>query len=253
MSRKYNIRWNENDLSEIKRVTRNFNAKIRRLEKKHAGEKVILPERVSVSDIRELVQTRGDLQRELRSLQRFTQRGSEKLVSVPNSDNNMKITNWQRKDMQRRASKINRIRSQRKEDLDARELKRKQKSLGYRRSDIGMGTVDANMLLPTNPFPKNMSVHEANLKMEHLRRESQNTYWNQRDVLLRDNFVRTLMENFNPADIKEITDHIMNMDIDKFMETFNEHPDDFSLAYPPSKDEIEGYIKELRSNWLPAK
>lgn len=253
MPRKYNIRWNENDLSEIKRLTRNFNDKIRRLEKKYKGEKVILPERVSVSDVVNLVQTRGDLQRELRSLQRFTQRGSEKLVSVPNSDNNMKITNWQRKDMQRRASKINRIRSQRKEDLDARELKRNQKPLGYRRSDIGMGTVDVNMLLPTNPFPKNMSVHEANLKMEHLRRESQNTYWRQRDVLLRNNFVETLKQNFNPERIKDITDHIMNMDIDKFMETFNEHPDDFSLGYPMTDDEEIAFSNELRSNWLPAK
>lgn len=253
MSKRYNIRWNDNDLAEIKRVARNFNAKVRRLEKKHEGMNVLLPDRVSVNDIQELVKTRGDLNRELKSLQRFTQRGSEHLVNLPNSDNNRKITEWQKKDMQRRANKINRIRKQRKADLEARELNRgKHRPLNYTRGEsAGMGSVDVNMLKPTNPFPKNMSKMGATLKMEHLRRESQNTYWRSRDILLRDNFVNTLKENFNGVDISDITKHIEDMDIDKFMNTFNEHPDDFSLAYPPDTEGMKAYAEELRSNWIP--
>ena len=253
MSKRYNIRWNDNDLNEIKRVARNFNAKVRRLEKKYEGMNVLLPDRVSANYIQELVETRGDLNRELKSLQRFTQRGSENLVNLPNSYNNRKITEWQKTDMQRRANKINRIRKQRKADLEARELNRgKHRPLNYTRGEsVGMGSVDVNMLRPTNPFPKHMSKMGATLKMDHLRRESQNTYWRQRDTLLRDNFVNTLKENFNGVDISDITKYIEDMDIDKFMDTFNEHPDDFSLAYPLDTKGMNDYAEELRSNWIP--
>lgn len=253
MSKRYNIRWNDNDLREIKRITRNFNAKVSRLEKKYANEDVILPDKVSYKEIVDLVETRRDLNRELKSLQRFTQRGSEKLVKVPNSDNNRKMTNWQKKDMTSRARSINKVRAQRKEDVLNRELKRKGKSLGYTRGELGMGTADENMLLPTNPFPKNMSKHDASLKMQHLRRERQSTYWHKRNVLLRNNFVGELEKNFNPDEIKDITEHIMNMDIDEFMKTFNEHPEDFSLAYPQNEVELQAFQEELRSNWLPKK
>jgi len=253
MSKRYNIRWNDNDLAEIKRLTNNFNAKVRRLEKKFVNEDVILPDRVSYKDIVDLVETRRDLNRELKSLQRFTQRGSEKLVKLPNSDNNRKITNWQKKDMSSRARRINTVREQRKEDVLNRKLKRNGKSLGYTRGELGMGTADENMLLPTNPFPKNMSKNDASMKFEHLKRESQLTYWRKRDVLLRNNFIETLQENFSPAEIKDITDHIQNMDIDEFMKTFNEHPDDFSLAYPGNSEDTKKYISELRSNWIPKK
>ena len=253
MSKRYSIRWNDNDLQEIKRLTKNFNAKVSRLEKKYVNEDVILPEKVSYKDIVNLVETRRDLNRELKSLQRFTQRGSDKLVKLPNSDNNRKITNWQKKDMSSRARRINKVRMQRKEDIENREIKRNNKSLGYTRGELGMGTVDKNMLKGTNPFPKNMSKQDVSMKYEHLKRESQLTYWRKRDVLLRDNFIETLQENFNPAEIKDITDHILDMDIGEFMDTFNEHPDDFSLAYPGNSEDTKKYIKELRSNWMPNK
>ena len=254
MSRKYNIRWNENDLKEIKRLTKNFNAKVRRLEKKYAGNSdVILPEKVSYKDIVELVKTRGDLNRELKSLQSFTDRGSEKLVKLPKSDNNKKITNWQKKDMKKRAKRVTEGRIKRKAEVLGTPLKRNKKDLGYTRGELGMGTIDENMLEPTQPFYKNMDRYELKLKMDHLRKESQDTYWRQRDILLRDNFVNELEKNFNPELIKDVTEHIKNMDIDEFRKTFMEHPEDFSLGYPKSKKDEINFSNELRSNWLPNK
>lgn len=252
MPKHYNIRWTDDDLNEIKRVTRNFNAKVSRLEKKYSGNSdIILPEKLSYKDVVNLIETRRDLNREIKSLQKFSQRGSEKLVKIPNSNNNRKMTDWQKKDMSRRANKINKVRAERKEQVLNREIKRKHKPLGYTRGELGMGTADENMLLPTNPFPHGMSQKESQLKMEHLRRESQSVYWRKRDILLRNNFLDALTENLPAHEIKDVTDHILNMDISKFIDTFNEHPDDFSLAYPPNKDDIKNYIKELRSNWLP--
>ena len=209
MPKRYNIRWTENDLQEIKRVVKNFNAKVKRLEDKYQGTNTILPERLKVNEVKDLIGTRRDLQRELKSLQRFTKRGSESLVKLPNSDDNRMITEWQKKDMQSRANRINKVRAQRKIDLMETEVKRNNRGLGYKQGDIGMGSVDVNMYKPTNPFTKNMTQNSANLKMEHLRKESQLDYWQWREKILKDNFTKALKENFGEGGmIDDIVKHI---------------------------------------------
>ena len=96
MSKRYNIKWNESDSKELARAVKNYNAKITRLSKKEEYKGVILPEKASVKQLKELVSTRRDLQRELKSLQRFTKRGSETIVDVPNTDNTIQLTKWQK-------------------------------------------------------------------------------------------------------------------------------------------------------------
>ena len=100
MSKYHKIRWNESDEQELKRAVRNFNAKLRRLEKKDPQKynKNTLPtfwdsvnetytNRVSVGQMKELINTRNDLKRELNSLKRFSKRGSEEIVFIPTNDN----------------------------------------------------------------------------------------------------------------------------------------------------------------------
>ena len=251
MPKRYNIRWSENDLQEIKRITKNFNAKVKRLENKYQGTNVIIPEKVTARDIQNLVETRRDLQRELKSLQRFTQRGSESLVNVPNSDNNRKMTDWQKKDMMRRANRINKVRAERKDDLINTDVQRHGQSLGYKQGQIGMGSVDMNMYKPTNPFPKNMTQFESAKKMEHLRRESQLNYWNWREKLLRNNFTNALKENFGSGITDEIIEYINKLNPSQFYEIYKRHPDDFSLGYPMDADEQPLFANELAQNWLP--
>ena len=96
MSRKYNIRWSEADEAELKRVVKNFNAKLTRLANKDPQNKNALPERVSAAQLRDLIETRQDLNRELNALRRFSERGAEELVDVPDNDYNLKITKWQK-------------------------------------------------------------------------------------------------------------------------------------------------------------
>ena len=92
MSRKYNIRWREADEKELQRVVKNYNAKLSRLAKKNPEMKNALPDRVSAAQLRDMIETRQDLNRELNSLRRFSQKGAEELVEVPDNDYNLKIT-----------------------------------------------------------------------------------------------------------------------------------------------------------------
>lgn len=251
MSKQYNIRWSEADNQELARSVRNFNAKVKRLEEKYKGSDVIIPERVSVKEMRELVNTRRDLQRELKSLQRFTERGSEKVITVPNTDNNIQLTKWQKEEMSKRAGVINRKRTLRRKEHESKELENQGKSLGYTRGDIGMGKVEFNQLRPTSSFTKKMTKADVKAKFEHFMRESQSDYWNKRDILMRENFIKALEENFNPKDIKDVIENIRNMDIKDFKDKLLSNPEDFNTAYPPDEEQYQGYLTQLKSTWTP--
>lgn len=251
MSKQYNIRWSESDAKELARSVKNFNAKVTRLQKKYAGTDVIIPEKVSVKELRELVTTRRDLKRELKSLQSFTQRGSEEVVKIPNTNNNIQMTKWQREEMSKRAKLINDKRYYRRQKLEAQELSNQGKSLGYTRGDIGMGKAEANQLRPTQAFTKSMDKYSVAEKMKHLRKESQSDYWRKRDILMRENYIKALEENFNPSDIKDVVEKIRDMDINKFKEKLLSDPEDFNTAYPPDDEQYQGYLSQLRSTWTP--
>ena len=74
MSKYHKINWREEDTKELTRVVRNFNAKIQRLSKTNPGITNLLPEKVSASELKNLINTRQDLKRELNALKRFSKR-----------------------------------------------------------------------------------------------------------------------------------------------------------------------------------
>lgn len=79
MARQYDIKWSDKDERELKRYVKNFNAKVARLEKKEPHYKDVRPQRISYKDIKEKVQTRQDLNRELNKIKRFSVKGSEEI------------------------------------------------------------------------------------------------------------------------------------------------------------------------------
>lgn len=95
------IRYDKKILNEISRITKNYNAKISRLEKSLTYDNVI-PERVSIPRIKSRFQNRTDLKRYLSEMQEFTKRGAEKPISQTN--NIPKYLYNQIKRKQRRAS-----------------------------------------------------------------------------------------------------------------------------------------------------
>ena len=100
------IRWGSNDRKNLQRAVNNFNAKINRLEKQGIKE---LPSKVSYKELRgwgsndNEILTRKELNQTIRTLQAFTKRGMEKLVTLAGGE---KITKWENREigkMQRRA------------------------------------------------------------------------------------------------------------------------------------------------------
>ena len=72
------IRYNKQLNTSINNIVRNYNAKIKRLEK--VEEELYLPELTSVKEIKEAATSRKELNRMLSDLKRYSERGMEKTV-----------------------------------------------------------------------------------------------------------------------------------------------------------------------------
>ncbi len=98
------IRWRKQDEAELQRAVNNFNAKVRRWEKKGLEH---LPERESKRQIQDRIVTRQDFNREINRLRRFSRRGAEKPREL---ESGVVVSEWEYKEMAnaRRFANINR-------------------------------------------------------------------------------------------------------------------------------------------------
>ena len=91
------IRFDNSLNKEVESIVRRYNQKLRRLTQKleREGEYLVkLPEKVSVRVIKKEYDSRRDLRKRLRELEKFTQRGSEELVEL---ESGLKITRYEEK------------------------------------------------------------------------------------------------------------------------------------------------------------
>ena len=249
MSRRSKIRWQESDEQELKKKVRNFNAKIERLAKKNPEIKNALPEKVSAKQLKKLINTRQDLKRELNALSRFSRRGSEEIITY--GDYNVKLTKWQKNEMNRRAGVINARRSRRLKQLEELEMTQHGESLGYTKGQMGMGRIERVELSPINAFTPGMNQRDIQKKFNVLMKESQSDFITEKDYRCRDNYIKGLEENFNSSDIADIKRKIQNMDIKDFLKTFYAEADaDFEGLYFPNQSQYHAYLNKLRSIWL---
>lgn len=258
MSKRSVIRWKQSDDEDLRKVVRNFNDKIRRLEKKNPKNKNYLPERVSVQEIKNLVETRQDLKRELNTLRRFSKRGSEELVIVPGSKYNLELTKWQKNEMSRRTGIINRKRNERYKYISGMEAKSRNDKLGYTIGDIGMKSLDENTLKPMNPFYPTMSRKDLNNRFRAIRKESKDFYWSHKELQLKANVMKGIEANYKalfPEDTEMILDAIENMDFKEFYYKFMSESGEMEIVSPPPgstmDDALQINIDVLKSTWVP--
>lgn len=265
MSKYHKIRWTDDDEKELKRVVKNFNAKLNRLEKKDPQNynKNTLPsfydkssetytERLSVRQLKELINTRKDLKRELNALKRFSKRGSEQLVEIPTKDDTLKITKWQRREMLTRVNYINKRRAKRLDEIENTEVSSGGVGLGYTRGQLGMGKQELKALEPMEAFSKSVDKYSVKRKFATIMTQSQHDYFNARDYLLRESFIKGMSENYRPEDIQEVIKAIREMDLNDFLSEFYKDPNAFEWDYPPDDEKYQEYVNHLKSTWIPS-
>ena len=269
MSKRYNIKWTESDNAELKKTVKNFNAKISRLERKYPKLKNVLPEKITVEQMKQLIDTRQDFKREMNSLRRFTDRKNvirqnvdgtfTGVVDVPENKYNLKTTKWQKEEMTRRVSYINRVRKQKADQILNLEMKSRGERLGYTRGQIGMGTIDENALKPMNPFYATMQRGDLNMRFKAIKTERQIGYWMKKELMLVENVTKGLLANYNAPefkdDIQQIISAIENMSFNEFYNRFMAETGVMEIVSPPagsdSMNELRINISALKSTWIP--
>ena len=259
MAKRYNIKWKPDDSQELRKAVKNFNAKINRLAKKNPQIKNLLPDKVTVKEMKDLIQTRQDLKRELNSLKRFTKRGAEKIVDVPGTDYNIKTTKWQKEEITRRIGVINRKRAIRHKQITELQATDRGKPLGYTIGDIGMKKADEIALKPMNAFTKKMSQADLKQKFKSARRESQDFYWERKEQMMKQNYYNAILSNYDFGEFKEDIEMILKvideMDFKEFYQTFQSENADFEIPSPKAGQDLSSQyqinVDALKSTWLP--
>lgn len=88
MSKYHKIRWSENDKKELRRLIKNYNAKIDYHAKKN-GSKEGLPEKLKVKEVKANIVSRKDFNRTLDKIALFLKKGGEQIFK---NKNGVKIT-----------------------------------------------------------------------------------------------------------------------------------------------------------------
>lgn len=273
MPRRYNIRWSQSDEAELKRVVKNFNAKVSRVAAKDPKNKSALPEKVSAAQLREMIETRQDLNRELNALRRFSERGAEEIIELPDNDYNLRVTKWQKKEMTRLETIVNQKRRKQLERVANIELTDRGKSLGYTKGErdqidvaafdnpesyakgrVGMRKIEEVELYPVQAFTSSQNRRDLNARFAQLKKESVSTYWDKRNEIMRTNYLREIERNFPGEMVSEVVDKIRNMEFDEFRKVFEaEDQHKFQFNYPLNKDDQTKYSNALRAIWIPNK
>lgn len=254
MARKHKIRWQESDNEELKRAVRNFNSKLDRIAKKNPEIKNALPDKASVKQLRELINTRQDLQREINSLKRFNKkRGFDKDKDlVTYGDYNIQMTKWQRSEINRRVAVINRRRKERLEALEGIEVTSRGEAQGFTRGEYGIGKAEFLELSPMQGLTPGMNQRDLNKKFQNVLIQSQSDFYTLKDYRAKANYITGLKQNFNEEDVKEIIEKIESMPLDEFLNTFNSDNDaKFEGLYAPNQKQYGKYVRSLKAVWIP--
>lgn len=216
MPRQSQIKWRKSDEQELKRLVRNFNAKISRIVKKDPSLAEYMPNRIKVAEVKNNIETRQDFNRELNSMKRFLKRGNEDIVI---SKGGIKTTKWEKNEVAIQVATINRRRTVKRKALEELEATSRGESLGMTRKQ--MNSIRLNELNPkTFNFDK-ISKYEWEKYKANVYRQSRPNFQDEADVSLRKNYIRGLYEVFGETDeVKDLINQIESMSIKDFIEQF---------------------------------
>ena len=252
MAKRYNIKWREADEQEVKRVLKNYNAKIRRLEKKEGINPNALPRKMTIEQFKNQVESRQDFNREINALKRFSKRGSEEMVDVPESKYNLKITKWQKQETERKINIVNQRRKRRRKEIESWEMTSGGKKLGYTVGEFGIPKADEQALKEFKAFYPTMSYADLHKRAEHINIEVKKSYFNAKEERLKFNYLKGLRETYSEDQIEDIAEAIENMDFKEFYKRYGQEGGTFEHASRlPANADLEANIEHLRGQWLP--
>ena len=249
MAKKYNMRWTDQDQKDLQRAVKTFNQKISRMAKRNPEIKNALPDKVKMKEIRSLIKTRQDFIREINSLKRFSKKGNDEIVSFGYYDT--KITKWQKNEISLRLKVINRKRKKKLDEVNELEMTQGGEPLGYKKGQIGMGKIEQIELLPMTGLTPGMNIRDVKKKWRSILYQSQTDYLNLKDEQFKNNYIKSLTNNFSENEVAEIKKRLKQMKTQDFLKIYySDENANIDSVYTPNKEEHDNKLEELRNVWL---
>ena len=193
MQRYSKIKWTKSDYTRLRNSINTFNRKIVTLEKQGL---TYLPVKANYKEYKKMIKARSDLEREIRTLDRFSRENAEELVYVESAEGKVPITRWQRTEINRRRGIINRRRKEASDKLKDIEFTYQGKGMGYKVKDLGMGTEIEGAFEPFVTFGVAVSNIDVKKKWKAVLNQSQSDYVAYRNDILRKNLIKEMMDTF---------------------------------------------------------
>lgn len=187
-----NIKWRKADETKLSRTVGKFNAKRTRLIKMVPELEDILPKKMSVKDLRDAISTRNDFNKTISRLERFLMKGAEDMVTT---EGGVRTTKYQIKELQIQQRTINQYRA----------AQRKEANVSTEKGT--MGSINKMNLRPLTRDVNKIKQEMWKSIVNSYEKQSMDTYYKQRDVKYKDNYLKALKNRFGNAlkeDIKEI-------------------------------------------------
>ena len=239
------IRYDKKLNQEINRVIRNFNQKIRRIEKYQDSYNYQLPELMTKKGLKQTVYTRNELRRKLNELKRFSKRGAEMSMQL---EGGYVLSRFEYENLKRERARVKRNIS--------REIKRleteKPRVFGKEQSKTFAQMGDTYYL---NLKAKRLSLEKniEKLKGEEFKRYKELVYKSGRSMeyqnsLFRDNYKKMLTDlayytGYDKEKLKELENKLNKLNNRQFYKLFQNEKAIKSITeyYPLVTGSIKGF------------
>ena len=246
MQKQYRLRWKPEDSKNLQRAINRFNRRITKLEKTKPELKGYLPEKASYKWYLDVINTRYDLKREIRTLDKFSKPGMEVLTDVGDM---AKITKWQLSESKRRVAQINKRRAERLEEILKKPKYASGRPLGYTQAQFGLASDELRQYEPmsvTSPHPTQIDI---SMKWRAILKQSSSGYFTASDYQWRENYITSLEENFG-SEANELVKHIKSMPIGKYLDVvYGDIDAEIKFNYPSNFGESIKRLDQLYDIW----
>lgn len=210
MGKSSKIRWRASDEKEIKRAIKNFNAKLYRIQKQNPEMLNYIPEKIKYSQLKNNIKTRKDLNKQLKYLTSFTQRGAEKLVKTKAGGI---ATQWDI-DRIKEQDRIDNIkRAKRRKEIGEKQVTVKNKPTGVKRKE--MGKIKENEVKPRKRKIDNMKQSDFDTAKKLIDRKLRGSYDKERERQLLSNYIKAL---YNEGVSQDVINIIKRVPIKKLID-----------------------------------
>lgn len=245
MQKQHRLRWKRSDSETLERAINKYNRRVRTIEKKNPETKGLYP-RMKYGWYRDAIKTRYDLNREIKALNKFSTPGMEELVNL---SNNVKISKWQYEESLKRIETINAERKVRFNYVKRLPKKASGMKLGYTKAKFGFTNQKLKEFDPITLIGDNPQQRDIGMKWKALVKYSSTRYYTNSDYLWRDNYIKSLEENYG-SEADDLIEKIKSMPINKFVKTaYSDSDADIKYNYANNYVDSIARLRQLYEVW----